>query len=63
MAFWVIGGEYVDTAFTTLAPGRTEERLGPYPTWEAARAAWSGRAFSTVDDCHARYRIVELPDD
>jgi hypothetical protein len=59
MAFWVIGGEYADTEFKQLAKGKAEERLGPFPTWEAARDAWATRAFATVDDCQSRYRIVE----
>lgn len=63
MAFWVIGGEYADTEFEKLAQGRAEERLGPFPTWEAARNAWASRAFATVDDCHSRYRIVEEADE
>jgi hypothetical protein len=62
MAYWVIGGEYTDTRFERIAGGRPEERLGPFATFEEARKAWSGRAFSTVDDCHARYRIVEEPE-
>ncbi|BBK39591.1 hypothetical protein STAQ_46690 [Allostella sp. ATCC 35155] len=62
MAFWVIGGEYADTEFRTLAKGRTEERIGPFATWEEARSAWSARAFATVDDCHSRFRIVEEAD-
>lgn len=62
MAFWVIGGEYADTEFRTLAKGRTEERIGPFATFEEARGAWSARAFATVDDCHSRFRIVEEAD-
>lgn len=62
MPFWVIGGQYADTEFKKLAEGRSEERLGPFPTWEAARDAWASRAFATVDDCHSRYRIVEEPE-
>lgn len=28
--FYVVGGEYADTAFTTIAPGHKEERFGPF---------------------------------
>lgn len=62
MAFWVIGGEYADTEFRTLAKGRAEERIGPFATFEEARGAWSARAFATIDDCHSRFRIVEEAD-
>lgn len=57
--YWVIGGEYVDTTFTIVADGTTEERIGPFATYEEARNAWQGRAWATVDSCSRRYRIVE----
>jgi len=62
MAFWVIGGEYASTRFERIAPGGREERIGPFASYEEAKAAWAARAFATVDDAHARYRIVEAPD-
>jgi hypothetical protein len=57
MAYWVIGGEYTDTGFKTLAPGTKEQRLGPFATSREAREVWASHAFATVDKAHARYRI------
>jgi hypothetical protein len=57
-AFWVIGGEYTDTGFATIAPGKTLERHGPYATYEEAHDAWASRAWATIDDCNARFQIV-----
>ena len=59
MTYWVIGGEYTDTDFKKVATGKTEERLGPYTSFKEARNAWATRAFSTIDHCLIRYRIVE----
>jgi len=58
MRYWVVGGEYADTSFTRLAPGKREERYGPYANYNEAYAAWSARARATVDDATIRYRIV-----
>ena len=55
--YWVVGGEYSDTRFTTPAPGTEELRIGPFATYEAAKAEWTRRAWSTVDDAHTRFRI------
>jgi len=55
--YWVVGGEYADTRFTTPAPGTEELRIGPFATYEAAKAEWARRAWSTVDDAHTRFRI------
>lgn len=60
--FWVIGGVYADTSFERLADGRAEERFGPFATHEEAKAEWQRRAWSTVDDAHARFRVEEEPD-
>jgi cobyrinic acid a,c-diamide synthase len=57
--YWVVGGEYTDTAFRQVVEGTTEERLGPYDTYKAAHDAWQSRAWATVDNAHKRYRIVE----
>jgi len=59
MGFWVIGGEYRDTQFKEIAPGQSEERHGPFATYEEAHKKWSARAWATVDDAMARFRIVE----
>lgn len=57
--YWVIGGEYADTSFTRMADDAAEERFGPFDSFEAAEAEWSRLSWQTVDNCHARYRIVE----
>lgn len=58
-AYWVVGGEYTDTSFKEIAPGKREERYGPFATYREAYAAWSARARATIDDATVRYRIVE----
>ena len=30
MAFWVVGGEYTGTDFTSIAPGKVLEQHGPF---------------------------------
>ena len=57
--FWVVGGEYADTAFKKLVAGGKEERIGPFDSYEAAKAAWQARAWATVDSANTRYRIVK----
>jgi hypothetical protein len=57
--YWVIGGEYADTGFERIAGGGPEERIGPFDSYEAAKAGWQARAWATVDNAHARYRIEE----
>ena len=57
--YWVIGGEYTDTSFSTIAGGAPERRHGPFATYEAAKAEWARLAWENVDDAHSRFRIVE----
>jgi hypothetical protein len=57
--YWVVGGEYVDTTFERMAGGGPEERIGPFDSYDAAKAVWQARAWATVDNAHARYRIEE----
>jgi hypothetical protein len=57
--FWVIGGVYADTKFDRMADGGPEGRLGPFDSHADAKAEWQRRAWSSVDDAHARYRIEE----
>jgi hypothetical protein len=56
--YWVVGGEYRDTHFSEIAPGKTEERHGPYATYAEAHKKWAERAWATVDDANSRFRIV-----
>lgn len=54
--YYVIGGEYADTSFTTIAEGKTEERYGPFPEKEA-HDTWRGLTGKTVDNALIRYRV------
>lgn len=57
--YWVVGGAYADTRFEEIAGGGAEQRIGPFDSYEAARAEWQRRAWATVDDATVRYRIEE----
>ncbi len=58
MRYWVVGGEYKDSSFRELVPGKTEERQGPFATYEEAHKVWAERAWATVDDAMMRFRVV-----
>jgi hypothetical protein len=57
--YWVIGGIYTDTNFNQILDGGKEERIGPFPDYDAAKTAWQKRAWETVDHANARFRIEE----
>ena len=58
--YWVVGGIYASTEFERDAGSeRQEKRFGPYQTYAEAFGEWSRLAWQTVDDAHARYRIVK----
>lgn len=59
MKFYVVGGSYTDTSFTAIRDGGVETRLGPFATHEEAKAAWQQKAWATVDDAMARWRIEQ----
>jgi uncharacterized membrane protein len=54
--YWVVGGEYADSSFTRLAPGREIEVFGPFEKWEAL-GFWRGLTAKSVDDALVRYDI------
>ena len=58
--YWVIGGEYTDTDFTSLADGQQEVRKGPFSSYKEAKKVWQTLAWETVDDCLSHYHIDEL---
>jgi hypothetical protein len=60
--YWVVGGEYADIRFETLAAGAREERLGPFASYAEAHQVWQARARATIDDALVRFRIVEEAD-
>jgi hypothetical protein len=62
MRYWVVGGEYKDASFCELVPGKTEERQGPFATYEEAHKVWAARAWATVDDALMRFRVVGEPE-
>lgn len=57
--FWVTGGLFADTNFEKLQPGQKLEKIGPFATYEEAKAAWQKRAWESVDQANARFHIVE----
>jgi hypothetical protein len=58
--YWVVGGRYADTGFSRMAGGGAEERLGPFKSEHEALDVWRAKAWQTVDDALARYRIERL---
>ena len=56
--YWVVGGEFVDAKCNVLAPGRGQERYGPFPDYESARKEWQARTMATVDNALVRYQVV-----
>jgi hypothetical protein len=54
--YWVVGGEYADSNFTSLAPARELEVFGPFEKWEA-QGFWRGLTAKSVDDALVRYEI------
>ena len=59
ISYFVVGGEYTDTRFEHLANNGEEERYGPFSSYKEAREIWAEHAWRTVDNCHARYRIID----
>ena len=56
--FWIVGGEYDDTAFTRLRPG-TQTVQGPYPCYDDALARWKRITHDTKGNAHIRYAIAQ----
>lgn len=59
--FYVVGGEYADTAFTTPAPGAELETHGPF-TEKEAHDFWRDITGKTVDNAMVRY-VVRAAED
>jgi hypothetical protein len=55
--YWVIGGEYADTDFITMADGGMPERHGPFNVYEDAKDVWARLSWTHIDDAHVRYTI------
>lgn len=56
-AYYVVGGEYADTSFTTIVAGRKPEIYGPY-TRQEALDHWRAVTGKTVDSAMTRYDIA-----
>jgi len=59
LKYWVVGGEYTDTSFHEIVGGGGETWSGPFDRLKDAEAQWSRLSWAHVDNCNARYRIVE----
>jgi len=55
--FYVVGGEYADTTFTTMAAGKDAESYGPFGR-QQAMDFWRGITSQTIDSALHRYDIV-----
>jgi hypothetical protein len=56
--YWIVGGEYQDTAFDRMVAG-TEQLIGPFQCRDKAMDEWKKLATATRSNCHARYTIAE----
>ncbi|CAA7617076.1 DUF4170 domain-containing protein [Magnetospirillum sp. SS-4] len=54
--WYVVGGEYADTTFQTIAPGRRQEVHGPF-TRKDAMEKWRELTGKTVDSAMTRFDL------
>lgn len=54
--FFVVGGEYADTGFTSIAAGHKEEVFGPFDE-RGAHECWRALTGKSVDNAMVRYFI------
>ena len=54
--YWVVGGEYKDTTWTTLLGPL--ERYGPFKTREEARKVWKEISLKNIDLAQVRYFVT-----
>lgn len=54
--YWVVGGEFRDTAFTEL--DGPAEALGPFASYDQAFKEWERRSVEMKRHAHVRYTIV-----
>ena len=55
--FWVVGGRYRDTSFTTLVDGGAEA-YGPFACYQDALRSWSDHSNGSRPVAAVRYSIV-----
>ena len=53
-SWYVVGGEYADTTFQVIAPGKTKDVQGPFSRQEALNK-WRELTGKTVDSALTRY--------
>jgi hypothetical protein len=56
--FWVVGGEYADTAFERLQDGETPAVYGPFASYQDAREVWQQKTLETRPLALVRYSIA-----
>ena len=57
-AWYVVGGEYTDTYFETLAPGAELQVYGPFARQDAMDR-WRDLTGKTIDSAVTRFEIIE----
>ena len=57
--YWVVGGRYVSTKFSDLAPGADDVRVGPFVSYGEAKSAWADLSRQASDQCNTRFVITE----
>ncbi|SHF23041.1 hypothetical protein SAMN02745157_1957 [Kaistia soli DSM 19436] len=55
--FWIVGGEYVSTAFDTLIEG-SERVVGPFGERRKAEDAWRRLSEDNRSQCCVRFTIA-----
>lgn len=55
MSYYVIGGRYSDTTFTSLV--EPDAPLGPFESYTEAVKVWHARAMATIDQATTRFTI------
>lgn len=60
-SYFVVGGEYADTTFSSIAPGHVEDRFGPFDEREA-HECWRALTGKSVDNALVRYFIRAAED-
>lgn len=55
--YFVVGGRYADTTFTTLTDAAPAE--GPYDRYDDAVDVWRAHSMRHIDEAFVRYLIVQ----
>tara|TARA_B100000963_G_C22349774_1_gene546747 strand:+ start:75 stop:260 length:186 start_codon:yes stop_codon:yes gene_type:complete len=58
MSYYVVGGKYKNTSFKEFEVGCSQERYGPFNTYEEARKQWEKISWENVDNCNIRYIVL-----